>query len=142
MPLGEQLLLDLHEAVAEEFRLAADLGRRYFEDEESGTSRSTWVTHDLVRSASRSRARDAWRVETTRIVRKLRDDKLKYVIVPVSVTPVTCPRCGKLGEVREGVHGRIHHLGLGVKNTCVLPHPARFVPAATNDNGDRHGITT
>lgn len=123
-------MLDLHEGVAEEFRAAAGLGVRNDFDDEAETSRFTWVAHDLTRAIYRDAA---YKATTTRIIRKLRDSKPKYVIVPVSVQQVVCPACGEPGEIREGVHGRIHHVGLGVKSTCRYP---------TSEKSIRIGIST
>jgi hypothetical protein len=96
-------MFDLEEGVAELFDEAAQKGRRYFNDPESGTSRSNWLAKAV--------SNQAYEEYVTREIREIRDRRPPYVIQPLETQIVVCPVCGRQGEIREGVARRIMHPG-------------------------------
>lgn len=98
--------LDLAEGVAAIFEEASGLGER-LDDTELSIERG--IRFD-AQTASKKSGRAAERERQKRAAQAMRLLRPVFIVVPANREEVTCPRCGKPGERREGSE-RVHHRG-------------------------------
>jgi hypothetical protein len=146
-------LLDLEEGVAEEFRVAAEKGRRRFDDEEGSALRNlrfdTGISQGLYWRTSG--AREWYKQRIAAELKTRRAQRKPYEITCVGVKKVVCQICGEPGELREGASQDVFHPGRGVRGSCRQSRQAPYQianlwlrgysPANDNRQSRREGVT-